>query len=344
MRAVLFLTVGIMASGGLSAREPVMVAGPSGYNCWPMISSAGDRLVCLYTSGRLHDPGERGRGTYAKTSRDGGLTWSAPVTVSRREDGSDTPVGKGRDGNGAALFWVRRIGSAPCMALYRTTDGESFELVSETVTRPHAMQVTDIFHVPDVGLMAFWFGGWYDDRPEPRHWGTMISADNGRTWKQRVCGEVRVRLGWPTEPSGAYIGKGRILALARMETGNRQFQITSCDFGKTWKVAEVPFGYLSSTPSVLYDAATDRLDLYIYQRGPGIMRHASVRASDVFSDPERWPEPSVLFKDGGNACDAGNVNALGFQGCHYLAYYTGKFPDCSVMVWQVPEKSRGGTK
>lgn len=336
MKSILSLAVGVTAVGWAVASEPVRVAGPTGYNCWPMISSTGDRLICLYTSGKIHDPGERGRGTFARMSKDGGVTWSDPVTVSQRPDGADTPVGKGRDESGAALFWVRRIGANPCMALYRTTDGEKFELVSETVTKPHAMQVTDVFRVPTVGLMSFWFGGWYDDRPDPRHWGTMTSADNGKTWKQSVCGEVRERRGWPTEPSGAYVGNGCIMALARMELGEKQFQMTSEDYGKTWKVMEVPFGYLGSTPSLLYDATTDALDLYEYQRGPGLMRHARVCARDVFASPERWPKPLVILRDGGNSCDAGNVNALRFQNRQYLTYYTGKFPDCSVMVWQVP--------
>lgn len=27
-----------------------------GYNCWPMIQPVGNRLVCIYTIGKHHDP------------------------------------------------------------------------------------------------------------------------------------------------------------------------------------------------------------------------------------------------------------------------------------------------
>lgn len=104
------------------------------------------------------------------------------------------------------------------MNLYRSADGLAWELVATPKLTPGPMmQITDVFKVPDVGLMAFWFGGSYGNDMKPRRWGVMTSADNGASWVQRTCGEGMAKKDWPTEPSGVSLGGGRILALARTE-------------------------------------------------------------------------------------------------------------------------------
>ena len=42
------------------------VEGAPGYNCWPMIQTIGRRLVCVYTIGKEHNPGEKGRAAFSR--------------------------------------------------------------------------------------------------------------------------------------------------------------------------------------------------------------------------------------------------------------------------------------
>ncbi len=330
-----------MAAGGLAAagvvgvaNKPVVVEPAKEYNAWPMIQSVKGRLVCVYTTGKRHDPGERGRGTYARTSSDGGRTWSERHVVTVDARCGESPVGKGVDENGAGLFWVRRFGPKTLMGLYRTEDGEHFELIAEPKFNGPMMQITDIMHIPGKGMVCFWFGGSYGDDMKMRHWGVIESRDNGRTWKQRVLGEGMTRDDWPTEPSGVYLGDGRILAIARTEAvGKSQLQLTSTDYGETWAVRKTNiFDVDRSTPSLIYDSATGLVYNYYYHRGPGILRRRSVRACEVFDNPESWPVSESLVVDGGHSIDSGNVNATVLAGKHIVAYYTGRAPDTAVLA------------
>lgn len=335
-------TIGVVAVlaailSSFGGPHPVCVQPAEGYNCWPMIQSVRGKLVCVYTSGMRHDPGERGRGTFARTSSDGGRTWSARVTVAQDPKKGQTPVAKGLDETGDMLVWVRCYGGGPLMALYRTKDGSSFERVAEpALDKGPMMQITDVFRVPKVGLMSFWFGGSYADDDRPRRWGTMTSRDNGKTWEQRVCGENMRRADWPTEPSGFALDDGRIFCMARTEGTTGQMQLTSLDSGKTWTVRHTNIlDVKSSTPSLLYDAKTDVVYNYYYQRGPGKLKRRSARLADIFEHPEEWPVPETLVDDGGQEHHAGNVNATFLDGRQFVAWYTGNERNCSVMVMEV---------
>ena len=338
---VLVFSLGIAAvalADGQPAMTPVVVEPAKGYNAWPMIQAAKGRLICVYTAGKRHDPGEKGRGTYARVSTDGGRTWSAQHTVSVDARCGESPVGKGLDADGAALFWVRRFGPKPLMGLYRTEDGERFELISEPKLKGPMMQITDVMNIPGKGLMCFWFGGSYGDDMKMRHWGVLSSLDNGRTWTQRVLGAGMPRNLWPTEPSGVYLGDGRILAIARTESrGEPQFQLTSTDFGETWQVSKTNiFDVDRSTPSLIYDAKTGLVHNYYYHRGPGVLRRRIAKASHIFDRPGEWPEPETLVADGGHSIDSGNANATTLGGQHHVAYYTGRAPDTAIAVLSLP--------
>ena len=317
---------------------PVTVEPAKGYNAWPMVQAVKDRLICVYTAGKRHDPGEKGRGTYARTSLDGGRIWLERQTVSVDARCGESPVAKGLDENGSALFWVRRFGPKPLMGLYRTDDGERFELISEPKLQGPMMQITDVMHIPGKGLMCFWFGGSYANDMKKRHWGVITSADNGKTWTQRILGADMPKSEWPTEPSGVYIGDGRILAIARTEAGGQpQFQLTSTDFGETWTVRKTNIRDVgASTPSLIYDPKTGLVSNYYYHRGPGVLRRRTVKASEIFDRPDAWPDPETLVADGGYSIDSGNANATFSGGMHHVAYYTGRAPDTSVMVLTLP--------
>lgn len=221
------------------------------------------------------------------------------------------------------------------MNLYRSSDGLAWELVATPKLTPGPMmQITDVFKVPDVGLMAFWFGGSYGNDMKPRRWGVMTSADNGASWVQRTCGEGMAKKDWPTEPSGVSLGGDRILALARTECGAPLFQLTSTDCGRNWKVEKTNIADTgASTPTLLYDAGTGTVTAYYYHRGPGVLRRRTASAAAVFSDSQAWPASVALVSDRGHSNDAGNANATtDGTNARFVSYYTGKAPNCAVVV------------
>lgn len=326
-----------------SAGVPVYtVEDDSAYNCWPMVQSIGKRLVCVYTMGNAHNPGEKGRGTFARTSDDGGRTWSERTVIAVSKDLAQSPVAKGRDKDGAALFWVRRFGKGlPMMALYRTRDGKKFELVSEPSLKGPLMQITDVFPVEGAGLMAFWFGGSYADDDKPRWWGVVTSRDNGRTWEQRPLCQYVSRSEWPTEPSAVVLGGGRILVIARCEDHRAQFQLTSTDNGANWKVAKTNIDDVmlgSCTPSLIYDRSTDTVCNYYFVRGEGALKVRRAKAAEVFGNPMAWPKPEILcWGNLDRSYDSGNANACSVDGKHYVAYYAGNEKKCKVLIAAVNE-------
>ena len=81
-----------------------------GYNSWPMIQSVGGRLICTYSRGSAHTINEGARDAYARTSDDGGRTWSPEVKFAADPQVGEVMIGKGVDNDGAALFWVRCLG------------------------------------------------------------------------------------------------------------------------------------------------------------------------------------------------------------------------------------------
>lgn len=308
-----------------------------GYNSWPMIQAIGNTLVCAYTRGSAHDIGEPCRGVYARTSADGGATWSPEVTVSNDPKCGEVTIGKGLDENGAMLLWVRSWGAKMFHTLYRTADGVNFERVAVPALNPVPMQITDIFHVPTVGLMALWFAGNYHD-DALNAWGTLISRDNGATWEQRVMESGMPKAEWATEPSAIYLGDGRIFVIARTEcveptTRAAQFQLESTDYGKTWTRSRTNIGDVSiSTPSLIYDKATGLVSNYYFQRGRGVLKRRVVRIDDISGHPLRWPDPEIVALGSTAYLDAGNVNAVSLNGTHFLAYYSGVHPDTAIIV------------
>lgn len=149
----------------------------------------------------------------------------------------EVPAGKGLDNNGDMLFWIRSIGKKGFFhTLYRTSDGINFAPIHTSKLKVNPMQITDIFRVENVGLMSLWFAGNYKNK-NANAWGTLVSRDNGATWTQNVVEAGVDFKDWPTEPSAVYLGDGKILGIARVESGSRenaQFQLQSSDYGKTW--------------------------------------------------------------------------------------------------------------
>ncbi|OYW75749.1 MAG: hypothetical protein B7Z37_12040 [Verrucomicrobia bacterium 12-59-8] len=330
--------------------EPFVVQAAQGYNSWPMLQAIGDKLVCVYTRGTGHTIGEDARATYARTSTDGGKTWTAETLVANSPGYGDVPVGKGLDSTGAMLLWVRRVGPEWHQDLYRSTDGVKFTLISTPKLDVRPVQVTDVFAVPTVGLVSLWFAGNYGT-DATNSWGMVTSKDDGKTWTQTPVESDLPKEQWPTEPAAVYLGDGKILAIARTEMGGpstvrSQFQMISTDYGKTWTRAQTNItDVAASTPSLILDAKTGLLSLYYYQRGrAGLLRRRVVDPKHVFDHPLQWPVSEAVASGSQIAYDAGNVNTTVIGDTHYLSFYSGKAPDTAVLVSVLAAPTAGEKK
>ncbi|QDT66347.1 sialidase family protein [Calycomorphotria hydatis] len=322
--------------------KPLIVQEGNGYDSWPMLQAIGDKLVCVYSRGSGHTIHEDARATYARTSTDEGKTWTAETVVASTPGYGDVPVGKGLDSTGAMLLWVRRVGPEWIHDLYRTTDGVTFDLIATPKLEVTPVQITDVFEVPTVGLMALWFAGSYSNDGPNHSWGMVTSNDDGVTWKQTTMESNLTKSEWPTEPAAVYLGDGRILAVGRTEMGGgsttrSQFQMISTDYGATWTRAKTNIGdVLISTPSLILDTETGLLSNYYYQRGKGILRRRVVDANDIFDHPLNWPASEAVGTGSAITVDAGNANATVLGKKHFVSFYSGKAPDTSVMVSVLP--------
>lgn len=322
--------------------KPRVVQDVKGYNSWPMIQAVGDKLVCVYGRGKGHTIADDDRAVYARTSTDGGKTWTPETVVANAPEYGEVEVGKGLDSTGAMLLWVRRIGKGEWHHdLYRTTDGVTFTLVATPKLAVKPMQITDVFAVPKVGLMALWFAGDYGNKPT-NAWGTVTSNDNGATWTQTTVESDLPKHQWPTEPSAVYLGEGKILVIARTETGPTQWQIVSTDSGTTWKRAPTNIGDVaSSTPSLILDAKTGLLSNYYYYRGKGFLRRRVVDPRSVFDNPGSWPAAEIVAIGSTSAWDSGNANATVIGDTHYVSFYSGMNPDTAILVSVLPAPTAG---
>ena len=322
--------------------EPKVVQEAKGYNSWPMLQAIGDKLVCVYSRGKAHTIGDDDRAVYARTSGDGGNTWTAETVVADTPGYGEVEVGKGLDANGAMLLWVRRIGKGEWHHdLYRSNDGVKFTLMTTPKLDVRPMQVTDVFAVPEVGLMALWFAGDYGDKPT-NAWGKLTSSDNGATWVQTPIETGLTKAQWPTEPAAVYLGKGRILAIGRTELSGTQFQMISTDDGKTWTRSPTNIGDIAaSTPSLILDAKTGLLTNYYFHRGAGVLRRRVVDPEQVFNHSMNWPISEPVAMGSKIPYDAGNSNATVIGDTHFVSFYSGKAPDTGVFVSEIsaPVKS-----
>jgi len=325
-------------------RVPLVVQDAPGYNSWSFVQALGNTLVCAYSRGKEHRIDERCRGVYVRTSMDGGMTWTPETLVVNTPEFGESAIGKGLDENGAMLLWVRCIGKFNRHDLYRSIDGVSFNRIASLQLDPMPMQITDVFSVPGVGLMSFWFSGKYRDLPE-NSWGTLTSRDNGMSWQQHVVESDLPKDAWPTEQSGVYLGNGRILAIARVEkvtgaTGQCQFQLESSDYGVTWRKMQTNIGDVrESTPSLVWDAESGLLSNYYYQRSMGLLKRRVATLDTVWNNPLQWPLPEIVAAGSKNDYHAGNVNATVLDGKHLCTFYSGNETQTDVML--VPVNTGG---
>ncbi len=326
---------------------PLVVQNAPGYNSWPFVQGLGsNKLVCAYSRGEKHSIAERCRGVYARTSLDNGQSWTAETTVVNTPEAGESAIGKGLDEDGAMLLWVRCVGDAWRHNLYRSADGVNFSKIASLQPEPMPMQITDVFSVPGVGLMCFWFAGRYREEPE-NSWGTLTSIDNGLTWKQKVVEAGLPKSDWPTEQAGVYLGDGRILAITRIEKTSDpakqgcQFQLESSDGGESWKKMRTNIGDVrESTPSLLWDAESGLLSNYYYQRSAGVLKRRVAPLSAVWGNPLAWPSPEIVAVGSADDYHAGNVNAFARGGTHFCTFYSGNETQTEIVIVPVTAPKR----
>ena len=198
--------------------------------------------------------------------------------------------------------------------------------------------MTDILHIPGVGMMSLFFGGSYDEKATRNYWGKMVSKDNGKTWQYTIIEKNLTKADWPTEHSAVYLGNGKIFAIARTEnesfdTNRAQFQIISYDNGETWSRARTNITDVRiSTPSLVYDKENNLLYNYYYQRGRGIL-HCRVADMDyIWDKPLAWSTPETVFIGSDDYIEAGNVNVTFAGKTHYVSFYSGTMPNVAVKL------------
>ncbi|MBR2373745.1 MAG: exo-alpha-sialidase [Lentisphaeria bacterium] len=318
-----------------------VVANTPGYNSWPMCQCIGEKIVCTYSRGEKHNIYEPSRAVYARVSSDGGKSWEDETLVCNTPEHGDVTIGKGLDENGSMLLWVRHGGKAGFRhSLFRSADGKNFEHISQVRLPADVVQITDIFHIPGVGLTALYFGGTYQEAAV-NFWGKLTSTDNGITWQDTLIEKNLPKAQWPTEPSAIYLGNGRILVIARTEsrensTQRSQFQITSQDYGKTWHKTFTNITDVNiSTPSLIYDRENDTVSCYYFYRGRGILNRRRAAVKEIFDAPLNWPPPETVASGSCEVCEAGNVNAAVCGRDHILAYYSGTMPDTAVYIKKI---------
>ncbi|MBR4171051.1 MAG: exo-alpha-sialidase [Kiritimatiellae bacterium] len=313
-----------------------IVQNAPGYNSWPMMQAIGEKLVCTYSKGKGHNIIEGIRGVYARTSTDGGKTWTQETCVANDPAYGEVTIGKGLDNDGAMLLWIRCFGGpTPHHDLYRSVDGVTFTRLATPALSPLPVQITDVIHLPSGKLMSLWFAGSYNEKKN-KSWGTLTSEDNGKTWTQRTVEKELEKDEWPTEQSVVYLGDGRILGIARTESGTSQFQLTSVDDGTTWKRMKTNIrDVMASSPSLIYDPETKTVSNYYYERGRGVIRRRAVAAETVFGNPYAWPDSEPVGIGSDQPWESGNVNATRIGNTHYLSYYSGKGTNTTVFVLPV---------
>jgi hypothetical protein len=335
------------AAGTYSAGGAVAAAGnrlsvvqeADEYNCWPMIDKVAGKIVCFYSRGRGHWY-DGMRGAYVRTSLDRCVSWTPEVCITNNPAVCECAEGTGPDNNNSMLMWmICNKGRRNWHRLYRTVDGAHFTLVASPSLSPEPTQITGIISLPNGTLLSLWFAGDYRKDKDGHSWGTLISSDNGDSWVQRTIEANLPRGEWPTEMSAVSLGDGRLLAIGRSERSvRRQFQLTSCDSGATWKkrctnISDV----IESTPSLIYDKASGLVSNYYFQRGRGILWRRTVCVDEIFDKPETWPEPQEVARGGRDRpYDSGNVKAVADGDLHHVAYYSGNSTNTAVVVVSVP--------
>lgn len=316
--------------GFSSFKEKTMtIISPDKYSCWPRMGKVGNKLICAYVKGLQHADPHNGTGAIWVSTSANGVVWTPKRLIIDTENIRDGVTGGGNDANGDFLL-INRVGS-PGNAntyhdIYKTTNGIDFVKISTIPASTPLGHIGDIINVPTRGLMAFF--GEYGSSAAP--WGYILSSDNGETWTKNVV-ETVVREERPMEMSAVYLGNGKILVAGRYEGDGSAYmwQMQSEDYGETWTKQATNISGNSYTPSLIFNQLTNKISLYIYNRGTGQLEYRQVSIEDVWDNPTGWPTATII-STGATGQDAGNVSAVAFKGSQFAAFYSGNSTDTGI--------------
>jgi len=127
----------------------------------------------------------------------------------------------------------------------------------------------------------------------------LETIDDGLTWgigSEVYSGEI-----YMAEPTAAYIGDGKIVALIRHKEGDYVLQCTSDDNGETWsEIVQTNLGEPTGKkiPTLLYDDENGELIVYYHDRyGEGCSKVSHGNAQEIFNDPQAWEDITVIDYD-----------------------------------------------
>ena len=320
----------VNAIGIDSFKEKVLeVAEPTAYKAWSFVGVAGGKLICLYSVGTSHT--DTKSSINYKTSENG-VIWSSEREIISTDSQRDNVTGKGYDNDGNFIFWVRRGNpgaSTTKFELYKTVDGNTFEMESSNLFATAKGHIGDIVNVKGHGMFAFW-----NNYGDTRSWGYVKSTDNGVTWTETTIEVDQTKTNCPVEMSPVYLGNGKILVIGRQDwNGNYgMFQIQSDDYCETFTKSSCNINHSGATPSILYDSNTDTLSLYYFVRASGELKLITTLSTTIWDNPTSWDAGTVIATVDGRGEDAGNVNACKFGDLQIASFYSGKNPNTGVYL------------
>lgn len=296
-------------------RKQLTITDKNRYSAWPMTTSLNSKLYCIYTRVGYHEDYSSSE-IYLKTSNNG-VIWSDEKILINNSSGRASVTGIGVVNNKVS-FWVRLGSKYELYSLDNNNDALKISTLTPDFSYGH---ISNIINVPTVGLMAF-----YNTFETNRRWGVFVSVDNGIKWTQKNIEIPTSNSECPTEISGAYLKDGKILAVGRKDIeGNAkaQFQIQSSDYGTIWTKKYTNITDIAlSTPSIIYNANTNEISNYYFQRGTAL-RVRKNNASDIWDNPTNWTNSEILANTGGHMEDEGNVNVVEYKDHHIATYYSG---------------------
>ena len=323
----------INAIGVSSFTQKVMtIAPPDKYSCWPRIGKVGNRLVCMFVKVLVHEDPHTGKGALYTSISENGIIWTPKRLSIDTEHLRDGVTGCGNDADGNLLFFDR-VGY-PSNAntyydVYRTSNGVSFEKISNIPASSSLGHCGDIINVPTKGLMAFF--GTYGNYSDSRSWGYILSEDNGETWNKVTIEDSLLSSECPMEISAAYLGDGKILAVGRYEGNDNEYmwQMQSSDYGVTWNRVATNVAGSYNTPSMIYNSISSKVSLYIYNRSTGKLEYREAELNNIWDNPTNWPNAEIIAS-GAASQDAGNVTTCQYGQLQIAAYYTGTSSETGI--------------
>lgn len=274
-------------------------------------------------------------------SDDGGLTWSAPVTIQAQSGRDLRGISGGVDSQGnfhliyrtAALAGSDQKGEAITSSDNGETWSTPYEFFSTTGSAHLTMYGKLVETATEIFVLAI-----NTTSDELRK---IASDDDGATWTQTSIQTIPTEL---TEPSCVHVGNNNIVCLLRNNTLDANPSITiSEDDGATWSavsaISNIETG--KNAHQLWYDPATDLIHLLFSSRGDaelssGGVGHlrpfyiASITADELINGSGVWRRQHALpifgpdFDAGG---DGGYPHFVRSNGVVLMSYYLGNQSD-----------------